>query len=923
MQPHEEENTEDMKNKILARIEELKQEMANIREKLKQEPRQRTSSLGQETQASIRTLEDQMAQVAKCGNEEEDTHEDNDVLEFFTFGDESLSNELTNDLHEMLCGDDDMNVDATLCDLNDVEIVNFLDNCFDDAMYIHNLIGKDRSEGVENENVKEEVEDKKKTRNESVREEVEEKVRNDEKEFEGVKSLVDWVWDLYGMGKLLEAADSKLCENFDEQEMERLMVMGLCSEDTNVRIKFDGEAYVSGQGIQVTPNERDHKMDSKAGRATYVQPLHLWDKATRELADFTTHFTFNINSDGGTEFGDGLAFFLANFTANFSEASTAGAGLGLVDARRMTSPEQFVAVVFDTFSNDMNIPMTNVSINVKSMKTSVSSTAWLNNITNGVDNDASITYSASSQILKVVFTGFWDDYKQPGSLSYEVDLRDCLPEFVHIGFSAATGSNFEKHTVTSWQFDSTPLRSDNVSVSQNQGKKHKKGVLMIVGSSIGAVIVLAMCCCCCKKICAGEGNSEIAEENHRAQTNNSPEERKLGEGGFGRTVENGDNKIALCREMGYSDRSIAMDSEFEQAGGPKKFSYIELEIATNNFSEKLGEGGFGGVYKGMLRDKEVAVKRVSSQSHQGVDEYAAEVKIISRLSHRNLVPLRGWCHDKGELLLVYEYMPGGSLDSYLFKGKSHLNWNARYKIAQGLAAALSYLHEEWEKCVLHRDIKSSNVLLDSSLNARLGDFELAWLVDHENAAEKTYLGGTVGYVAPECHFTLKTSKESDVYSFGIVILEIACGRRSIFPNGSEGMKSLVDWVWDLYGMGKLLEAADPKLCENFDEQEMERLIVIGLWCAHPDNNSRPSITQVVHCLKFQFQLPILPPKMPKPVYSTCTSAVSFSAPCSSGTEPFERQEFEYHTNSSRDNTRLTSSSVSGGSSTSASLPQIF
>nr|GMD83570.1 hypothetical protein Iba_chr14aCG6380 [Ipomoea batatas] len=226
MQPYEEENTEDMKNKILAMIKELKQEMTNIREKLKQESRQRTSSLGQETQASIRTLEDQMAQVAKGGNEEEDTHDmtsennyiieddvdnevnlfnpcvfndsdsfdssddddencfdtcennsfvsldDNDGLESFTFDDNALSNENVDDLHDMLF--DDMNVVASLCDLNDVEIVNFLDNCFDDAMYIHNLIGKDRSEGVEIENVKEEVEDKKKTRNESVREEVEE-----------------------------------------------------------------------------------------------------------------------------------------------------------------------------------------------------------------------------------------------------------------------------------------------------------------------------------------------------------------------------------------------------------------------------------------------------------------------------------------------------------------------------------------------------------------------------------------------------------------------------------------------------------------------------------------------------------------------------------------------------------------------------
>ncbi|XP_031120633.1 RNA polymerase II degradation factor 1-like [Ipomoea triloba] len=168
MQPYEEEITEDTKNKILAIMEEFKQDMANMREEWRQERRQRISSLGQETQASIRNLEDQMAQVAKY---------DYDVLESFTFDDESLSNELTNDLHE-ICGDDDVNIEASLCDLNDIECVTFHDNCFDDALYIHDLIGKDRSEGVKNENVKEEVEEKEEIRNESVREEVEEKCGN-------------------------------------------------------------------------------------------------------------------------------------------------------------------------------------------------------------------------------------------------------------------------------------------------------------------------------------------------------------------------------------------------------------------------------------------------------------------------------------------------------------------------------------------------------------------------------------------------------------------------------------------------------------------------------------------------------------------------------------------------------------------------
>nr|GMD02836.1 L-type lectin-domain containing receptor kinase IX.1-like [Ipomoea batatas] len=659
--------------------------------------------------------------------------------------------------------------------------------------------------------------------------------------------------------------------------------------DGNVRINVEGDASITTQGIQLTPYERNQALNGKAGRAMYVDSLHLWDKSTGELSDFTTNFTFNIDSDGNTSFADGLAFFLANFSTKFNQTATAGGGLGLVGANLETSPEPFVAVVFDTFSSQENKPLTNVSINVNSMKQPATSTAWLNNITEGMDNTAHITYSASSKFLRVVFTGFWDGYRHEDSLSYQVDLRDFLPEFVSIGFSAATGFLFEKQTVSSWQFDSTPLRIDSVSAppapspskpaapTNHTGiipeeKSSKKG--LVIGLSIGVFVVLLALAIytCFKKKWASKGDNLII---------------------LGKPIDDNQNTIGR-----------AMDGEFEKAGsGAKKFSYSELATATNSFSEeqKLGEGGFGGVYLGILRGMKVAVKRVSRESKQGREEYASEVKIISRLRHRNLVPLLGWCHEKEELLLVYEYMPEGSLDYHLFKKKSPLNWKLRYRIAQGLASALSYLHEDWEQCILHRDIKSSNVLLDSSFNARLGDFGLAWLVDHGNAPQKTYLGGTPGYIAPECHLTFKTSKQSDVYSFGVVALEIACGRRAIIPNGPEGVISLVDWVWDLYGMGKLLEVADPKLCGNFEEQEMERLMVIGLWCAHPDSDARPKISEAVHCLKSQVvQLPILPPKMPKPVYSTCTSTVSFTS--------------EYHTNSSS-NTHFTSSSVSTGSST--------
>ncbi|MFS7921940.1 putative protein kinase RLK-Pelle-L-LEC family [Helianthus anomalus] len=282
-------------------------------------------------------------------------------------------------------------------------------------------------------------------------------------------------------------------------------------------------------------------------------------------------------------------------------------------------------------------------------------------------------------------------------------------------------------------------------------------------------------------------------------------------------------------------------------------------------TEKLGEGGFGGVYKGFLKDLRmyVAVKRVSKTSKQGIKEYASEVRIISRFRHRNLVKLIGWCHEKGELLLAYEFTENGSLDLHLFNGKSTLTWNTRYQIAHGLASALLYLHKEWEQCVLHRDIKSSNVTLDSNFNVKLGDFGLAKLVDHENGTQTTMLAGTFGYMAPECVVTGRSTKESDVFSFGVVALEIACGRKAIDYIAPEKHIWLVEWVWELYGNDSVLDAVDPSLGSEFEQQEeVRRLMIIGLWCAHPDSEFRPSMRQVIKVLNSEASMPSLPSKMP-------------------------------------------------------------
>ncbi|KAB2047530.1 hypothetical protein ES319_A13G052300v1 [Gossypium barbadense] len=297
------------------------------------------------------------------------------------------------------------------------------------------------------------------------------------------------------------------------------------------------------------------------------------------------------------------------------------------------------------------------------------------------------------------------------------------------------------------------------------------------------------------------------------------------------------------------------DSDFQHGVAPRKFSLEELAKVTNMFKgEKLGEGG--------------------------IKEYASEVKIISRLRHKNLVKLIGWCHEKRELLLVYEFMANGSLDSHLFKGKSLLNWEVRCKIVQDLASALLYLHEEGDHCVLHRDIKASNIMLDSNFNAKLGDFGLARLVDHAKGSQTTRLAGTIGYMAPECISSGKVSKESDVYSFGIVALEIACGRRSIEPEYEESKAWLVAWVWDSYGNQRLLDVADQKLCMEFYDKQIECLLIVGLWCVHPDPSSRPSIRQAIQVLNFEAPLPELPSSRPIPTYhAPNTSEVRASEPC--------------------------------------------
>ncbi|XP_009794260.1 L-type lectin-domain containing receptor kinase IX.1-like [Nicotiana sylvestris] len=625
-------------------------------------------------------------------------------------------------------------------------------------------------------------------------------------------------------------------------------------------VTYEEDAFSANGVIQLTKNQLDRGSGVSIGRATYFKTLHLWDKASGNLTDFTTHFSFSINSQGRTAYGDGLAFFLAPAGSRIPENTTIGGSLGLtIDTQQLnTSNNHFVAVEFDTFKNWYDPQGDHVGIDINSMQSVVNST-WLSSIPNGNRTDAWISYNSTSKNLTVVFTGFRANstVTVQQSLSHNLDLREYLPERVTFGFTGATGGLFALQSISSWNFTSSLEINDNITdpgvalpIPKPEETPSKSKLGLVIGLVSGGCVLVAV-------------SVLVLFVFWR--------KRKL------REDEDADDDDSF-------DSSMA--DEFERSTGPKKFLYGELARCTNNFAqeEKLGEGGFGGVYKGYLKEPNsyVAVKRVSRGSRQGIKEFASEVRIISRLRHRHLVQLIGWCQEKRELLLVYEFMPNGSLDFHLFKGKSHLTWPIRYKIAQGLASALLYLHEEWEQCVVHRDIKSSNIMLDSNFNAKLGDFGLARLVDHEKGSQTTVLAGTMGYMAPECATTGKASKETDVYSFGIVALEIACGRRPIDRKAeSERQVNIVEWVWSLYRMGNLNEAADPKLSLEFNEMEMKHLLIVGLWCAHPDSNCRPSIRQAIHVLNFEAPLPTLPPNMPVPTYcspSQHLSSASFSSP---------------------------------------------
>ncbi|KAK1275625.1 putative LRR receptor-like serine/threonine-protein kinase [Acorus gramineus] len=312
--------------------------------------------------------------------------------------------------------------------------------------------------------------------------------------------------------------------------------------------------------------------------------------------------------------------------------------------------------------------------------------------------------------------------------------------------------------------------------------------------------------------------------------------------------------LVILWKKGYLGGKASMEKELRgldlQTGS---FTLRQIKAATKNFdaANKIGEGGFGSVYKGLLSDGTIiAVKQLSPKSKQGTREFVNEIGMISALQHPNLVKLYGCCIEGNQLCLIYEYMENNCLSRALFgQNKLKLDWTMRRKICLGIARGLAYLHEESMLKIVHRDIKASNVLLDKNLNSKISDFGLAKLNEEENTHISTRIAGTIGYMAPEYAMRGYLTDKADVYSFGVVALEIVSGKSNTNYRPKEEFVYLLDWAYVLQERGTLLELVDPNLGENYSKEEAVEMLNVALICTNAHPTLRPTMSKVVSLLE--------------------------------------------------------------------------
>ncbi|KAK4582067.1 hypothetical protein RGQ29_025296 [Quercus rubra] len=603
----------------------------------------------------------------------------------------------------------------------------------------------------------------------------------------------------------------------------------LGSQDTNfiyngfrsVNLSLHGIATITSNGLLELTNDTKQQK----GHAFYPPPISFKNSLNDSAFSFSTTFVFAIASRYPTLRGNGIAFVISPTRGRPGALPNQYLGL-FNETNNGNATNQIVAVELDTVQNqefkDINDNHVGVDINGMVSENSslagyyADSGAFMNlTLFSGNPMQVWVEYDGVKKQLNVTLAPIDVGKPKFPLLSLSRDLSPIINKTMYVGFSSATGTFLTSHYILGWSFKMNGKAQELV-LSRlpklPRGKERSK--LLTIGLPVILVSLVLV---------AISGATYVIKRKRK----------------FAELVE-----------------------DWEVDYGPHRFKYKDLYIATKGFGDKelLGSGGFGKVYKGVLTTSkiEIAVKKVSHESRQGMREFVAEIVSIGRLRHRNLVPLLGYCRRKGELLLVYDYMSNGSLDKYLFgQPQVTLSWSQRFKVIKGVASGLFYLHEGWGQVVIHRDVKASNVLLDCELNGKLGDFGLARLYDHGTDPQTTHVVGTLGYLAPEHTRSGKATTSTDVFAFGAFMLEVACGRRPIQAYGPSENSILVDWVFSHLSQGEIMEARDPKFGTNYVAEELQLVLKLGLLCSHSEATARPSMRQVMQYLEGDVPFPDL------------------------------------------------------------------
>ncbi|XP_060201992.1 L-type lectin-domain containing receptor kinase IV.1-like [Lycium barbarum] len=585
-------------------------------------------------------------------------------------------------------------------------------------------------------------------------------------------------------------------------------------------LSLDGIAEVTSNGLLLLTNSTVQDQ----GHAFYPNPIHFKNKPDGNAFSFSTTFVFAIRSDNRPLDGHGLIFIIV--PQRGIRGAVANHYLGLFNSTNNGNrSNRVVGIEIDTIFSDEfgDVDNNHVGIDINGLKSVAAKTAGyfdgtglFHNLTliSGQPMQVWVDYEGSNKQINVTLAPLHVGKPVRPLLTLKYDLSPILDQIMYVGFSSSTGSVPTHHYILGWSFK-TNGKAQELSQLPNLPRLARKGAsrFVMIGFPLISLVSLV---------------------------------------------------VATSILVYYVKRKKYQEllEDWEREYRPQRFKYKDLYKATKGFREKelLGAGGFGKVYKGVMpiTKLEIAVKKISHESRQGMKEFVSEIVSIGRIQHRNVVPLLGYCRRKGELLLVYEYMSNGSLDKYLYdQPRFTLDWNQRFRVIRGVASGLFFLHEECDHVVVHRDVKASNVLLDGEVNGRLGDFGLARLYGHGTDPQTTRVVGTLGYLAPEHTRTGRATPSTDVFSFGAFLLEVACGRRPIQPRQDGDDFILVDWVFSCWNRGNILEAVDPNIGIDFVPGQVELVLKLGLFCSHSEPSFRPTMRQILLFLDGVVALPEL------------------------------------------------------------------